>query len=152
MDTENIKKELFDFCKNFAIHRVERISKGIKELNDALLSETKSSAGDKHETGRAMTQLEIEKAGTQLADAEKMLKAIKLVNIETHSNTVGSGNLVKTSMANYFVAISAGQFKKDGLEVYCISKETPIGRLLQGKENGSTVSFNGNAIKIEEIL
>lgn len=152
MDTENIKNELFEFCKNFATQRVERISKGIKELNDALLSETKSSAGDKHETGRAMTQLEVEKAGAQLADAEKMLKAIKLVNIETHSNTIGLGNLVKTSMANYFIAISAGQFKKDGLAVYCISKETPIGRLLQGKEIGSTVSFNGNEIKIEEIL
>ncbi len=38
----------------------------------ALFSETKSSAGDKHETGRAMLQLEMEKTSQQLAVINQM--------------------------------------------------------------------------------
>jgi transcription elongation GreA/GreB family factor len=65
---------------------------------------------------------------------------------------VGLGNLVKTTKANYFLAISAGEFKIEGLSVYCISSETPIGKLLFGKTVGEVVTFNDNEIKITEIL
>jgi len=146
------KEGLLMFCTSFAEQRVSRISNTITDLNKALQSETKSSAGDKHETGRAMTQLEIEKAGAQLADAEKMLKAAKGVRLDASSNLVGIGNLVKTSMANYFIAISAGVYKENEALVYCISQATPIGQLLKGKKVGESISFNGNKILIEEIL
>ena len=39
------------------------MKKSILELQQSLDSETKSSAGDKHETGRAMLQIDLEKAG-----------------------------------------------------------------------------------------
>ena len=44
-------------------------------LNDALeatAGDTKSSAGDKHETSRAMAQLEQEKIGAQLGELSKL--------------------------------------------------------------------------------
>ena len=37
----------------------------MKEIKEALFEEIKSSVGDKHETGRAMLQLEREKVGNQ---------------------------------------------------------------------------------------
>ncbi|MDP5230668.1 MAG: GreA/GreB family elongation factor [Cellulophaga sp.] len=148
----NLKKQLFDFCKSFADSRITRILAAIADLNEALDDETKSSSGDKHETGRAMLQLDIEKSGVQLAEAQKMAKVLEYVNIKTKSDFVGLGNLVKTTKANYFLAISAGELKAEGLSVYCISSETPIGQLLFGKQVGDVVKFNDTEIKITEIL
>jgi len=149
---QSIKKQLFDFCKMFADNRVSRIRTVIAGLKESLDDETKSSAGDQYETGRAMLQLDIEKSSVQLAEAEKMAKVLEFVNIKTLANYVGLGNLVKTTKANYFLAISAGEFKIEGLSAYCISSETPIGKLLFGKTVGEVVTFNDNEIKITEIL
>ena len=44
---------------------MDTVEQIISSNQKALQSETKSSAGDKHETGRAMLQLEIEKASQQ---------------------------------------------------------------------------------------
>tara|TARA_R110000868_G_scaffold68753_1_gene203313 strand:- start:128 stop:583 length:456 start_codon:yes stop_codon:yes gene_type:complete len=149
---QSIKRQLFDFCKDFADKRVSRIRKEMADFKESLDDETKSSAGDKYETGRAMLQLELEKSGVQLAEAEKMNKVLDLVNIKTQANFVGLGNLVKTTKANYFLAISAGEFKGVGISVYCISSETPIGKLLFTKQVNDVVSFNDNEIKILEII
>ncbi len=149
---QSIKTQLFDFCKSFADNRIYRIRKEMIGFKEALDDETKSSAGDKYETGRAMLQLELEKAGVQLAEADKMTKILDLINIKTQANFVGLGNLVKTTKANYFIGISAGEIKLDKLVVYCISSETPIGKLLLGKKVNDVVIFNDNAIKILEIL
>lgn len=148
---QNIKRQLYDFCKNFADKRISRIRKEMKDFKESLDDETKSSAGDKYETGRAMLQLELEKAGVQLAEAEKMSKVLDLVNIKTQTNFVSLGNLVKTTKANYFLAISAGEYKGDGISAYCISSETPIGRLVFGKKVGEEFTFNETKIKILEI-
>ena len=55
-----MKKALLEFCWNYVNERSERLKKQSGELQESLGSETKSSAGDKHETGRAMVQLEQE--------------------------------------------------------------------------------------------
>ena len=66
-----IKENLYLQCVDFVENRFQTIQKTIDEIQESLTSETKSSAGDKHETGRAMLQLEREKAGNQLAEIQK---------------------------------------------------------------------------------
>jgi len=55
-----IKTLLFDHCKSFLESKLAAHKNQIDLLYESLYSETKSSAGDKHETGRALIQLEIE--------------------------------------------------------------------------------------------
>lgn len=149
----DLKEKLFDFCKDFVQGRVVRIQNSIAEIQESLQSETKSSAGDKHETGRAMIQLEREKLGAQLAEAEQMLQVLARIKpVETHKSAA-LGSLVLTTSGNYFLAVSAGEYKDDDhLNTFCISVATPIGRLLLGKKKGETVNFNSRRIKIKEIL
>ena len=66
-----LKESLFQQCEDFVNTRLQTIQIIISSHQKALSSETKSSAGDKHETGRAMLQLEMEKAGQQLARSEE---------------------------------------------------------------------------------
>jgi len=145
------KQQLYDFCRTFVEGRISRIQNNIKDVQESLNSETKSSAGDKHETGRAMLQLEREKMGQQLAEAEKMRQALSKVGVNEKSRTVGLGSLVRTSKANYFLAISAGEYKDGALSAFCISTGTPIGRLLLSKSEGDAITFNQEEIEIFEI-
>ncbi|WP_299533404.1 GreA/GreB family elongation factor [Ulvibacterium sp.] len=145
------KEELLAFCEAFVVDRITRIRKNMLNIREALDSETKSSAGDKHETARSMLQLEREKLGRQLAKAEEMKYVVARINLKDSMETIGLGSCITTSKGNYFLAISAGAFTKKDLSVFCISIGTPIGRLLLGKTVGDTVVFNGQKIEILAI-
>lgn len=147
----NLKEHLYQFCASYVEERINRIQSRIKEVQVAFGSETKSSAGDKHETGRAMLQLEREKLGQQLAEAEKTKEVLAKVNIKDKSKWASLGSLVKTSRANYFLGISAGEYQEGDQLIYCISAVTPIGKLLMGKSEGEIVTFNQEEIKVGEI-
>jgi len=147
----NLKQKLYQSCETLIEERFQAIQKTIEELQKALLSETKSSAGDKHETGRAMLQLEREKTGQQLAEINKTKIILSKVNLGKQSNVVILGSLVYTSQSNYFIAISAGNLVIDNESFYAISANTPIGKLLIGKTKGDNIDFNGNSIEIKKI-
>lgn len=148
----NIKQELYNQCLEFIDNRFKTVQNTIKEIQESLLSETKSSAGDKHETGRAMLQLEREKAGHQLAEIEKTRELLSKVNIENTSHIVGLGSLVYTSKSNYFIGISAGELSLDKTKFYAISANTPIGQLLIGKTVDATIAFRDQSFKITKVL
>ncbi len=151
MTGNNLKEALYQFCQTFIQKRITGIRSHLKDLRESLDSEDKNTSGDKHETGRAMLQLEQEKLGQQLSEAEKMQDILGKVNFRAVHNVAGSGSLVRTTKSSYFLAISGGEFKNEGLSIYCISLGTPIGQLLHGKAVGDVVSFNGENITILEI-
>lgn len=124
----------------------------IKGIQEALLSETKSSAGDKHETGRAMLQLEREKAGNQLANTENLKHVLYKIDASSHSKIIGLGSVVFTSQNHYFIAISIGKLTTETNNFYAISPTTPIGKLLMGKTEGDIIVFNNQKIEIEQVL
>ncbi len=146
-----LKEALFQFCKVFVEQRLTRIHNQINDIKVSLHSETKSSAGDKHETGRAMLQLEREKLGVQLSEAEKMNQVLAKVSLNANHSHVTLGSLVKTSKSTYFISISSGEYKAQNESIYCISSQTPIGKLLLGKQKHDTIIFNGQDISISEI-
>ncbi|WP_397364070.1 3-oxoacyl-ACP synthase [Olleya sp. R77988] len=122
------------------------------EIQESLLSETKSSAGDKHETGRAMLQLEREKAGNQLVEIIKIKENLSKINTENTSKTIRLGSVVFTTNANYYIAISAGVLKIKDDMFYGISSHTPIGQLLFSKTIGDRVTFRDLSFEILEVL
>ena len=151
MSEKDLKLSLYQFCQAFIDERSNRILSQIKELQTALGSETKSSAGDKHETGRTMIQLEREKLGQQLAEVQDLNRVMQKIDISSKKTAAALGSLVKTTKTNYFLAISAGEFKSGDSLNYCISLNTPIGIMLLGKTVGDTIGFNGSVLKIVAI-
>lgn len=146
-----IKSVLQKHCSKFIENKLKTIQNTINEIQESLTSETKSSAGDKHETGRAMLQLEREKAGNQLAEILKTKAIFDKINFEKTSQIIGLGSMVFTSKANYLLAISAGEINLEGTLFYAISPNTPIGQLLIGKTVGDGVSFRDDSFKILSV-
>src|SRR5690606_14769445 len=146
-----LKNILYNFCETFIGNRSARILNNIASLQQDLLSETKSSAGDKHETGRAIIQLEREKLGDQLAEVQLLQERVKKVPLITAPDRVRSGSVVYTTGHNYYLGVSAGEIQVDGVIFYAIAPDTPIGKLLLGKSVGEMVVFNTNEFRIREI-
>ena len=146
------KSKLLEQCNAFYHANFKTILFQIEEINKALYSETKSTAGDKYETGRATLQLEREKLGTQLAEQQKLQKVLSRIQNSITSKIVGLGSVVYTTQANYFISISAGELCLDGVVYYAISTQTPIGRLLLGKTVNSEVDFRGQIFTIKKVI
>jgi len=146
-----LKQQLYGFCQLFIESRLDRIQNNIDSLQEALSSETKSSAGDKHETGRAMIQLEREKLGNQLSEVNLLKELFKKIPLKTNLTHIGLGSVVYTDQQNYYLGISAGEIKVDGVSYYAIAPNTPVGKLLMGKEVGDVVVFNTKEIEIRQI-
>ncbi|WP_375240792.1 3-oxoacyl-ACP synthase [Polaribacter sp.] len=147
----NLKEALYNNCKEFVEKRLQNVEEVISSNQKALQTETKSSAGDKHETGRAMLQLEMEKAGQQLAGITQMKEILAKIDISKTSKNAHLGSIVYTDKANYFLSISAGHLTIENANYFAVSVSSPIGKLLLGKQKDETISFNGNVFKILEI-
>ena len=146
MQQLKIKQQLFNLCKEFVNKRLHTVEAIISSNQKSLQSETKSSAGDKHETGRAMLQLEMEKASQQLEGISTMNQILSKIDI------AHLGSVIFTEKANYFLSISAGKLTTCDNNYFAISVSSPIGKLLLGKKENEEVVFNGNLIKINEVF
>ena len=139
---QNIKEQLMKECFQFVEKRMKTIQKTIDSNKHDLLSETKSSAGDKHETGRAMIQLEMEKASQQLSVVNEMNEILKRISIKESSNNIKLGSIIKTTNGTYFLAISVGQVTVENETYFVVSSKSPIGIQLLGKQVGEIIPFN----------
>ena len=147
-----VKEQLYEECKKFLYGRLNTVVERIANIQESLQSETKSSAGDKHETGRAMLQLEREKAGNQLSDIEKQQELFSKVTIDVSSEVARLGSLIITDNGVYFLAISVGAIIINTNTYYAISPSSPIGRILLGKKEKDVLVFNNKTIIITGIV
>ena len=148
----SLKHKLHSACLDFAQQGVDALNTAQKELSDDAGSEMKSSAGDKHETGRAMLQLEQEKNAEQLLKASALLKIMERIDPALRADKVALGAMVATSRGNFYIAISAGRLNVDGKEYYAISPQAPIAAKLMGAQVNHKILFNGVEYAIDEIL
>lgn len=146
-----VKKQLYNQCLASVERKLQTIKNKIQEIQESLTTETKSSAGDKHETGRAMLQLEREKIGQQLAETQKLKEILSKVDVTKVSKEISLGSVVYTTQNNYFIAISAGELKVDKTSFYAISASTPIGKLLIGKTVGDVIGFKEEQFTITNV-
>ena len=147
-----IKKRLLQTCKNIVEAKYDTILKIINSNQKSLEAETKSSAGDKHETGRAMMQLEMEKASKQFVSISSMQEVLQKIDINNKNEIGKLGSLIYTNLGSYFLAISIGQTIVNGMVYYIVSPFSPIGKILLGKKKGDNFLFNGKIITIKKIF
>jgi len=146
-----LKTQLLLHCKTQVDFRYSKIKQTISDIEESLLEESKSSSGDKHETGRAMLQIDRENAGKQLLEIEKVIQILEKIDVETSSDYVRLGSLIYTDTFNYFISLSLGNVRINESDYLCVALNSPIGLLLLGKKKGEEFYFNGNNYKITEV-
>lgn len=132
--------------------KIEVISAAIASAKDSRNNDTKSSAGDKYETGREMMQIEIEKNEVLLNQTAKQRKELARIDVSEEFSKVAFGSLVVTDKGTYFISIGIGKIKIDDQVCYAISLASPIGSLLKDKAVGGEVQFQGRKFSIIGIV
>jgi transcription elongation GreA/GreB family factor len=150
---KNLKDLLFDHCENNINSKLKNYLKIDQELFKSLNEETKSSAGDKHETTRAMIQIEREKNSKRIKEIENSKKQLIVIkSVQLNNLKVSPGSIIFTSNNNYFISISSEIYSSDTNKIYCVSTNTPIAKSYLGKKIGDIVTFNNIESKIEKII
>ena len=129
------------------------LSKGqISSIHNSKSSATKSTAGDKHETGRAMMERELAMAEFQLQKAMQQKADIEnLQNASLVDGEVRFGSLIHTTNGYFLLGIGFGKVETDGAMCFAISSASPIGIALSGKKVGDVIEFNSSKIEILSI-
>jgi transcription elongation GreA/GreB family factor len=114
--------------------------------------ESKSSAGDKYETGRAMMQIERDKAAQQLDEALKLKNILEQISLQTGSDNVRLGTLVITDSKKIFISIGLGKLAIDAEEFLVVAPASPLGKVLMGLKVNDQVVFNKERLTILQLL
>lgn len=146
-----LKKKLYQECLNYVQRSIDAAQQGINEAQQAAKDDTKSSAGDKYETGREMAQQESNRNMAQLHQANKLKVQLNQVPV-TPSSYVDNGSVVITDLGNFYVAIGAGTVMVDGINYIAISLVSPIGQKMKGLNSGEGFSLNGKNYTIKQII
>lgn len=152
MQKKQLKATLYEKCMAYADERLANIRSAINSAREGANNETKSSAGDKHETSRALMHFEQEKLSYQLTEAFSLKEALNKINVEIISEIASTGSLVITNQGNYYICISAGKIIIDDEIYFAVSPAAPIARALLGKKAKDEALFNGKSVKIEQLF
>jgi transcription elongation GreA/GreB family factor len=148
-------KEFKDIVQSELIHalslRIDELKASLDDLKEAGESETKSSAGDKYETGREMIKQEKEKYEQVLQDNEKQLEIVKNLKPEKTYTKAAPGSLVKTDKMIFYISVSYGKLEVEDTVVFAISPNAPVAQLLLGKTAGDTYKINGQTVEIKAV-
>jgi transcription elongation GreA/GreB family factor len=147
-----LKEELYRFCIDFVNNRESEIKRVIAEAQEAANNETKSSAGDKYETGREVIQQEINLNLARLNELGKLRATLEHITPTQTGSTALPGSVVYTNNGNFYIAIGAGKITIAGTSFFAISAASPIGSKLLGKEEGYSLDLNGKKFVIEKII
>ncbi|REC43321.1 hypothetical protein [Chryseobacterium sp. 5_R23647] len=143
------KSSLLDIIKSKLSEKIQTLEKLIAETR-ASSNDTKSSMGDKYETGREMLQQEINNLQIQLNEVLKQQDFLKTV-LPKQSDKVEKGAIVKTEKGLFFISVSLGEITCENQKIICISPESPLAKAMYGKQENESFSLNNINQKIIEI-
>jgi len=146
------KPTFYAACLAYVHLRLDAARAGMAAAQESSNSETKSSAGDKYETGRAMAQQERDRHAAQLHEAQQLLVALQKLNPELASDAVRPGALVATSQGLFYVSIGAGRLRTaEGVDFVAVSPSAPLMQALAGRRAGEQTAFNNKQIRVEAV-
>ncbi|PIF46890.1 transcription elongation GreA/GreB family factor [Chryseobacterium sp. 52] len=143
------KQELLNIIKTKITDKIQSFQDLIEETR-ASNNDTKSSMGDKYETGREMLQQEINNLQRQLNESLNQLAIIQKISTEP-SDKVQLGSLVKTDKGFYYVTVSVGEILVEKQKVMTVSSESPLVKAMLGKKSSEKFVINTIHQTIEAI-
>lgn len=151
-DIASFKQRVFNQYLHQITERITALQNQLAGLKEMVAAETKSTAGDKYETARAMIHIEQEQIGKQLAEAQLQQSALNKIDWRIQSTTIINSSLVSTDKGFFFMSVGLGKIVVDEKTVFALSQQSPLGAALIGQPVGSVVSINNNRYLITEIL
>lgn len=149
---KELKEKLHSICLDLAQEKIDVCDSVLQKINEAKLSDTKSSAGDKFETSREMLQGEEDRIKATLSNALMLIEVLMQIDPTKASSKIEHGALVMGSIQNYYISVGLGKLEIDGIKYWAISMASPIAKQMTGKIEGDVFTFNGKQHTIKHLL
>lgn len=146
-----LKQKIYDHYLEVVNDKLIALRTVLADLKESSSNETKSTAGDKHETALAMLQIEQANVGAQLQDILEKKTALEKIDPAFISSGIINGSLVKTGKGYLFISIALGKTTIDGNLVIALSLQSPLGQKLAGLSAGEVAVFNNIEYVISSI-
>ena len=149
----NFKEQVYEHCRQLINKKISLLSRTLEELKESSSNETKSTAGDKHETALAMLQIEQENTGRQLKEAREQQLLFGKIDITVKTSYVIQGSLIKTNRGWLFLSVALGRIKlDDGITAIALSPQSPLGKQLLGLHVRDAADVNNIQYIVEYIV
>ncbi len=144
------KEQVLHQCRATVEDRTKALQAELEKVKASAQEETKSSMGDKYETGREMMMQESNKLNERLEVLLRQTAALSAIDGEAHA-VVKSGSLVQTDQGIYFISVALGVLEIKKVKVFVVSPVAPLVRELIGKAEGDVIQFNGRKQRILSV-
>ena len=144
-----MKYKVFDALESHLQVAVSEVESHLSSLQDALTSEAKSTAGDKHETGRAMIHQEMRRVNDTLQRSQYALDELtRLRQVSVTPIRVAAGVLVETTGPWVLVGLPLGKLSLEEGLVLGVSPEAPLAQAWHGAKVGDEVRLGSSTLQI----
>lgn len=147
----NLKQKIYAHYLRVINEHEAVLQKVLAELKESGANETKSTAGDKHETALAMLQIEQANTRGQLQELQLQRSAFEKLDPGLSAPVVANGSLIKTNRGYLFMSVALGKAVIDNITVRALSPQSPLGKELMGLKPGSVAVVNNIEYVIESI-
>jgi len=144
----NLKQKIYNYFLGVINDKVAMLQNVLADLKESGSNETKSTAGDKHETALAMLQIEQANIRGQLQEALIKKSALEKINPNASAQIIVNGSLIKTNRGYLWMSIALGKAEIENISVIALSPQSPLGQKLMGLRKGEIAAIN----KIEYII
>ena len=146
------KQKIYQHLLQIVNEKIALYEQVLADLKESGANETKSTAGDKHETSLAMLQIEQSNNRTQLNEVFAKKALLEKINPINTASVVLNGSLVKTNQGIFYLSIALGKVIVEEMQVFTISPQSPLGQKLMGLRVGDEVNMNTYNYLILSIL
>lgn len=148
---KRFKENIHDRCLQLVGEKLNLLLQKQQDLAASVADETKSTAGDKYETARAMLHIEQEQLARQIAELKAQLFSLNLIDPGTTTQRITLGSLVCANDHYYYLSTALGKLQFEGKTIYTLSLQSPLGAQLKGLSAGDTLVVNGKKLTITTV-
>lgn len=152
--TENnaFKQSVKQACIDVLTLRMNTISLAMDQAQDSANNQEKSSAGDKHETARAIGQAERDMNARQLLQVRTDLKFLESIQVDQIFKSIALGAIFQLNDQLFFVALGLGSLRVDEKTVMVISHLSPLFLNLKSKQKNEVVLFQNEETLVQAVF
>lgn len=142
-----VKSEIRSHVKGIILQKIHQLEKFMEFTLEASREVKKTS---KYDSIREEMQEEIYQMQKQMSSLRDLQRNISKIS-DDPSDRVQLGSLIFTNKARLYISVSLGEFFFEGDRFYAISEESPMAKMMFGKEVGDSFTLNNISQIIEKI-
>jgi hypothetical protein len=146
-----LKLEIHAACVHMLQDKINILQATLIDLQAGAENDAKSSAGDKHETARAMMQIEHEQISKQLSALLMQKNLLEQLHPKNETKSAVLGSLILTDKGYFYLSIALGRVQVNEHSVIALSPQSPLGAKWLGKKEGDSATMNSIQYHVQMV-